>query len=218
MEEVKYCVYIHINKDDNNKAYIGISKNPKKRWRSGEGYKGQPKFYYAIQKYGWNNFKHIILLKDLSLEEAWEKEKKYIKKYDTINDGYNVHEGGEIKLTPEMRKNGYVKKRFLETQVYIGNLKTLQVITYDTVKEASLKTGISEYWFYMYYKREVPMLADIDISFGLDSRTSASMIKLTKEREKEKIERQQKIEKMYEEYGEEIRKGMQKYKHVHQCP
>lgn len=168
MENMKYSVYIHINKDDDNKSYVGISKNPKKRWRNGKGYQSQPKFYYAIQKYGWNNFKHIILLKDLSLEEAWEKEKEYIKKYDTINDGYNVHEGGEFKMTPEMKKKGYVKKLFLNTHVMITNRKTAQMIDYETVAEASLKTGISEYWFYMYYKREVPMLENIDINFGLE--------------------------------------------------
>ena len=168
MEEIKYCVYAHINKYDNNKAYIGISKNPKNRWRNGKGYIGQPKFYYAIQKYGWNNFKHIILLKDLSLEEAWKKEKEYIKKYDSINDGYNVHEGGKFVLTPEMKKQGYVKKQFKYTQVFINNVKTGEIIRYDTVEEAALKTGISEYWFYMYYKKEVPMLNGLDIRFGCE--------------------------------------------------
>ena len=168
MEEIKYSLYIHINKSDNNKAYVGISKNPKKRWRKGLGYTSQPKFYYAIQKYGWNNFKHIILLKDLSLEEAWEKEKEYIKRYDSINDGYNVHEGGQFILTPEMKQKGYVKKQFRGTQVFIANIKTGQYINYDTVEEASLKTGISEYWFYMYYNREVPMLENIDIRFGME--------------------------------------------------
>ena len=168
MEQIKYSVYIHINKDDNNKSYVGISRNPKKRWRNGEGYKEQPKFYYAIKKYGWNNFKHIILLKDLSLEEAWAKEKKYIKKYDSINDGYNIHEGGQIIMTPEMKKHGYVKKQFLETQVFLTNLKTGERIIYETIKEATLKTGISEYWFYMYYKRQVPTLENIDIHFGLE--------------------------------------------------
>ena len=67
-----------------------------------------------------------------------------------------------------MKKKGYIKKQFRETLVYMTNLKTSQIITYDTVEEASLKTGISEYWFYMYYKREVPMLNDIDIRFGIE--------------------------------------------------
>ena len=168
MEEIKYSVYIHINKDDNNKAYVGISKNPKKRWQNGNGYKTQPKFYYAIKKYGWDNFKHIVLDKNLSLEEAWEKEKNYIKRFDSINDGYNVHEGGKIKLTPEMRKKGYITKKFKNSPVFISNINSLEVITYETVAEASLKTGISEYWFYMYYKREVPMLNNFIINFGID--------------------------------------------------
>lgn len=168
MEEVKYSVYVHINKNDNNKAYVGISKNPKKRWAGGKGYSGQPKFYYAIQKYGWENFKHIILFDNLTLEEAWSKEKEYIKRYDSINDGYNVHEGGQIVLTPEMQKRGFVKKLFKNTQVFITNFKTGERIIYDTVTEASMKTGISEYWFYMYYKCEVPALENIMLRFGLE--------------------------------------------------
>lgn len=168
MEEVKYSVYVHINPLDDFKAYVGISKNPKKRWKNGKGYLTQPKFYYAIKKYGWKNFKHVILLENLSLEEAWEKEKEYIKKYNSINEGYNVHEGGQIVITPEMKKNGYVKKIFKNTQVFINYLKTGQTITYESVTKAALKTGITEYWFYMYYKKEVPMLEGIDIRFGIE--------------------------------------------------
>ena len=202
MEEIKYSVYVHINKDDNNKAYVGISKNPKKRWANGNGYKSQPKFYYAIQKYGWENFKHIILAKNLSLEEAWQKEKDYIKRFDSINDGYNIHEGGQIQLTPEMRKKGYVTKRFKKCQVFIMNLKSLEVITYETVAEATLKTGISEYWFYMYYKRKVPMLEQIDISFGMDNKPSQYMIELEKQRKKNKLEYEKKYEEMKDEIAE----------------
>ena len=55
-----YTIYIHRNKI-NNKAYIGQTCNdPKKRWENGNGYKKQPHFYNAIQKYGWDGFEHII--------------------------------------------------------------------------------------------------------------------------------------------------------------
>lgn len=99
MEEKNYCVYIHEN-TINNRMYIGITNNTKRRWRAnGIEYKPYKRntrpFWNAIDKYGWDNFKHSIIEKDLSFEEACEKEKYYIAKYS--NDGfdlYNVAEGG----------------------------------------------------------------------------------------------------------------------------
>lgn len=92
----EYTVYMHINKQ-NNKRYIGITKqNPKIRWANGKGYVKNAHFYAAIQKYGWNNFEHIILHESFNQEEACLMEKYYIKKYNTINPqyGYNLSEGG----------------------------------------------------------------------------------------------------------------------------
>ena len=65
----KYTVYVHINKI-NHKKYIGITKQkPEDRWgKNGENYKESPHFYAAIQKYGWDNFEHIILKENLTKE------------------------------------------------------------------------------------------------------------------------------------------------------
>ena len=69
-----YVIYCHKNKI-NSKCYIGITQQkPKRRWQNGVGYKTQ-NFYRAIEKYGWNNFEHIILEEGLSLEEATKKER-----------------------------------------------------------------------------------------------------------------------------------------------
>ena len=105
-----YKVYAHIS--PSNKVYIGItkSKKPENRWgASGKGYSTQRLFWRAIQKYGWNNFKHIILLDNLTKEVAIECEKALISKYNTNNAsfGYNLTDGGEgisgYKLTEEQR-------------------------------------------------------------------------------------------------------------------
>ena len=75
-EEKTWCVYVHTNMI-NGKKYVGItSQNPKHRWQAdGSGYKTQLYFWRAIQKYGWNNFKHEILLQNETLDYACQAEK-----------------------------------------------------------------------------------------------------------------------------------------------
>lgn len=91
-----YCVYMHINKI-NNKVYIGQTcQNTDRRWRDGNGYKDCPYFYNAIQKYGWDNFEHIIWANKLTIEEANKMEELLIALYNTTNSkyGYNIKCGG----------------------------------------------------------------------------------------------------------------------------
>ena len=92
-----YIVYLHRNKI-NNKVYIGqTSQKPQKRWNNGKGYLTSPKFYNAIQKYGWDNFEHIILFENLSLEKANLIEKELITLYNSTDEnfGYNISIGGK---------------------------------------------------------------------------------------------------------------------------
>ena len=92
-------IYLHRNKI-NNKVYIGqtIQNDPNDRWKNGNGYKTCTYFYRAIQKYGWENFEHIILEQNSSWtqEELDKKEKEYIILYraNDISYGYNITEGG----------------------------------------------------------------------------------------------------------------------------
>ena len=73
-----YTIYMHKNKI-NGKVYIGQTcQNPIKRWDNGRGYETSSRFYNAILKYGWDNFDHIILYSNLSLEEANIIEEKLI--------------------------------------------------------------------------------------------------------------------------------------------
>lgn len=98
-----WTVYMHKNKI-NGKMYIGItSRPPEIRWgTNGSQYTStrNPCFYNAIQKYGWDNFEHIILFENLTEQEAKLKERELIAKYHTcIYDdnkmGYNMTFGGE---------------------------------------------------------------------------------------------------------------------------
>lgn len=90
-----YCVYRHTA--PNGKMYVGITKDkPEHRWSNGNGYKRQPLFFNAINKYGWENFKHEILLENLTKEEASMAEKIFIGYWNLndTNNGYNIASGG----------------------------------------------------------------------------------------------------------------------------
>lgn len=98
MEEKKWCVYKHTA--PNGKVYIGITchqNNITRRFgQNGNGYKTQRKFYRAIKKYGWENFNHEILEKNLeSLDLANEREQYYIDLFDSHKNGYNSTDGGD---------------------------------------------------------------------------------------------------------------------------
>ena len=94
--ERKWTVYIH--RSPSRKYYIGItSQQPEYRWKKGEGYKTNPYFYKAINKYGWDNFEHIILKDNLTTKEAKELEIRLIAFFKSNNPeyGYNITAGGD---------------------------------------------------------------------------------------------------------------------------
>ena len=87
-----YCIYCYTN-IINNKVYIGQSKDVTKRCHP-SNYRGCTKFYNAIQKYGWENFKRTILAENLTVDEANHLEEEFIAKYNSIDEGYNIKSGG----------------------------------------------------------------------------------------------------------------------------
>ena len=92
-----YCVYKHTS--PSGKTYIGLTRQkPEKRWQNGLGYRTQEYFYRAIQKYGWNNFKHEVVAINLTAEQADVLEKKLIveNKSNDKNFGYNIESGGNF--------------------------------------------------------------------------------------------------------------------------
>lgn len=100
-----YTIYLHKNKI-NNKVYIGqtIQDNLNDRWKNGLGYKTCTYFYNAIQKYGWDNFEHLILeqSQNWTKEELDQKEQYYINLYQANNPdfGYNMTAGGQNSISP----------------------------------------------------------------------------------------------------------------------
>ena len=91
-----WYLYKHTNKI-NNKVYIGKTENWQKRWEhNGCHYKTCPRFWSAIQHYGWDNFYHDIIFETDDESIINLKEKEYIEKYQSTNSnyGYNLAIGG----------------------------------------------------------------------------------------------------------------------------
>lgn len=120
--EKQYCIYSHTNLI-NGKKYIGQTKygdDPQRRWRYGSGYQDCVIFHNAIQKYGWDNFKHEIILDGLTQEEANFYEESYIKSYHTcVMDkdcwGYNSTYGGDNRLISDETRE---KMRYISTKLW----------------------------------------------------------------------------------------------------
>lgn len=124
-----YIVYKHTSPC--NKVYIGItSQSPEKRWQNGRGYIKNNHFWNAIQKYGWDNFKHEILYDNLTKEEACQKEIELIALYNSNNReyGYNISLGGETNST-----------HYVTMYSFNGE----KIKTYQTTHDAELETNIS---------------------------------------------------------------------------
>lgn len=136
-------IYVHQNLT-NGKLYIGQTSedNVKRRWRGGSSYKRCLYFYNAIQKYGWDGFRHFVLINNIKTqEEANLIEEFLIKKYHTTdkNFGYNLQSGGNARLQSESTKEKIrqyhinqheeksevimVKQQFNQIKDRIGELK-----------------------------------------------------------------------------------------------
>lgn len=98
-----WCIYKHTLKQT-GQVYIGQTNNIKARWKP-SAYKNCVKFYNAIQKYGWNNFTHEVLINNLTLDEANKLETHFILLYDSINNGFNLNTGGDNKLASQETKD-----------------------------------------------------------------------------------------------------------------
>ena len=102
MADNDWVIYMHALPD--GRCYIGQTNSIKDRWKP-SAYKNCRKFYNAIQHYGWENFSHTILMNNLTLEEANKLEEYYIKKYNSIENGFNLNSGGDNKLHSQETKD-----------------------------------------------------------------------------------------------------------------
>ena len=135
-------VYKIINKI-NNKKYIGITNNIKKRWGNERSYPSDPKkrqvIQEAIHKYGIDNFNFEIIKRGLSIEEAVKMEKELIDTLNTlVPNGYNVHPGGEyhpVATTKKGADNPNAKLTEQEAQYILDNRDKPIYLLYEDFNE-----------------------------------------------------------------------------------
>lgn len=109
-------IFAHINKANFKKSY----------------------FQQSLKKYGKSNFEFSIIDNAASEIELFEKEKNWIKIYDTFNKGYNLTEGGGgiTNMSQE------IKDKISKTKTGVSNLKLKGRIFSDKTRKAiSIKLG-----------------------------------------------------------------------------
>lgn len=112
---LNFKVYMHVNKT-NGKKYIGLTgQDVKRRWKNGSPYRQCTYFYRALLKYGWDGFEHIVIMSNMTENEAKEKEVELIRKHKTNNQeyGYNLMNGGQCNIPNEVtrkKRNYEIKK------------------------------------------------------------------------------------------------------------
>lgn len=150
-----YKVYCWTNKV-NGKRYVGMTCQTMNK-RAGShmhGYEKTPCFWNAIQKYGEHNFECKILAYGLTLEQAEQKERNYIRRYRTRNHdyGYNIEKGGthnQTEATRDKMRRKTIKKLNISPKA-IAYRKTLgsrmKVQIKDPAYRAAMSEGLKRMW------------------------------------------------------------------------
>ena len=99
MLEKMICGIYKITNELNGKCYIGQSIDIYTRWRSHRSKYVQQHYhnkalYRAFAKYGIDNFRFEIIER-CKRTELDMREKYWIKRYDSYNNGYNMTKGGQ---------------------------------------------------------------------------------------------------------------------------
>jgi group I intron endonuclease len=138
-----YKIYLITNLV-NHKKYIGLTKNSiaERMAKHIQAAKSEEGFllHRAIRKYGKENFTIELVEDNLTLEDAYEKEKFYIQKHNTYfkNElGYNMTLGGENAIQNQGENNG---RSIASDEMRYEAIKLLKE-TNLTYKEIALKVG-----------------------------------------------------------------------------
>ena len=93
------------------KVYVGITENPKYRWRP-SAYRKERLFYNFILEYGWKNIKKTvqILLATDDRDEALMLEGNLINQYKKLGISLNNYQSGKIwSKNPQEYRNQWMR-------------------------------------------------------------------------------------------------------------
>lgn len=148
--ESNYRVYKYTNIITNQK-YVGTTHlyQSNRSGKKGEKYiKMCNKFGDAILEYNWENFKYEVLEEGLTKEEAFEKEKYWIEKENSLwPNGYNLEDGGKKGHSVNNETKEKMKKtregEYICRPVRQYTLDGQFVAEYSSIREAQRQIGNS---------------------------------------------------------------------------
>lgn len=148
-------IYKIIN-SDNDKVYIGqTSEKLEDRFKRHIGYQAKSyttKIHRAIRKYGKDKFSITEIDRAITQEELDMKEKYWIEHYNSVEDGYNISEGGlscggdTLSNHPDL---DVIKKKISEAvkggnNPNVSRVKAINIITKEEFEYNSMKECQSE--------------------------------------------------------------------------
>ena len=141
------------HKSDGKLAWINDAK-----WKAGKRKNRVHSISFAINKHGWENMCVTILEKFLVWDQQLldEREKHFIRFFDSFNNGYNETEGGKgnsgFTLTEETKakisasKMGIGAKPVTSREIkdeYADGTQLVEFVSYASAREAEKKTGVA---------------------------------------------------------------------------
>lgn len=160
-------VYLITNKV-NNKKYVGITNNYKKRWANHKS-NNNPSMAIAkaIKKYGVKNFTFEIVEENVPLDDIDAKEQYYIEYYNThvsTNKGYNISKGGRYNIANSTHigvKNGRALLSKEQVEYIKSHRNIPEYVLYDEFSEILTYTAFRDIYLDKTYKDITPT---VDIS------------------------------------------------------
>lgn len=133
----------------NNHSYIGLSTDIEARWKQHKdpynwNRESNKVLYQAMQKYGLHNFRFEVL-EECPIEELSEKEKYYIKLYDTFHHGYNSTAGGEDNKYDSHPSHKLTKEDIIDIRTRYKNKQKKQDV-YQLYKNRIGESGFHKIW------------------------------------------------------------------------
>lgn len=147
MQENNIVIYMHTS--PSGKSYIGQTNNYEKRCREHQTHTGCRAFYSAIKRYGWENFKHEILLSGLSIDEANRLEVEQISIFNTVSPhGYNLRSGGDSSVPSDETRALMRESRSRQVMAVVSDETRLKMSIAHTgrkhTKESKAKMSASQ--------------------------------------------------------------------------